>query len=190
MQFSTQLLILLMISTIYSCDPCYNTQCVNGGECKSGRCLCDDGAERPLCNKDLCLEVLDCPPEFPCAYGICQCPDTLFGSACQFQVPTGVAGYYFGEDICAGQVFGDEVEYDVLTTDDPSQFLFDKGRSSSEFHIQFINESEFRIPAQKVETFVTKQTWEGTGTFINNRFVLNIVKGNSTKDTCMMTLQR
>lgn len=67
-------------------DPCEDVNCLNGGVCDDGTCICPDGYSGPRCESfDPCFGVV-CLNGGTCVNGICDCLTGYTGPDCGQQV--------------------------------------------------------------------------------------------------------
>lgn len=90
--FGIIITIIGFISIVYtSCtkkDPCGGINCINGGACNNGRCVCPTGFEGTYCEltSDPCKKVT-CLNGGTCADGKCTCPTGYYGTYCETYDP-------------------------------------------------------------------------------------------------------
>ncbi len=68
-------------------NPCDNINCLNGGACNAGKCVCPTGFEGVYCQTavvyvDPCKNVV-CLNGGTCSGGTCSCPDGYEGTTCE-----------------------------------------------------------------------------------------------------------
>jgi hypothetical protein len=64
-------------------EPCDDVNCLNGGACNDGTCVCPDGFSGEFCQTtDLCAAIT-CQNGGACLDGLCDCPDGFMGEFCQ-----------------------------------------------------------------------------------------------------------
>ena len=68
-------------------DPCDDVNCLNGGTCNDGTCVCPDGFSGEFCQTtDLCAAIT-CQNGGACLDGLCDCPDGFGGEFCEVSEP-------------------------------------------------------------------------------------------------------
>ena len=84
-----------------SCDPCYKAECINGGTCVDGKCLCADGEERANCEDDPCIYQEPCAHGEKCEQGKCECDEFYSGELCEISVIQSYRGNYVMSSNCS-----------------------------------------------------------------------------------------
>lgn len=80
---SRHLVALALLFTLANCsDPCDDVNCLNGGTCDDGTCLCPDGYLGVNCEITPCDQI-DCLNGGTCDDGTCLCPDGYLGANCE-----------------------------------------------------------------------------------------------------------
>lgn len=76
----------IIMLCLFACndDPCESINCLNGGECVEGTCICPDGFTGENCDIiiDAC-ENINCLNGGECIEGTCVCPDGFTGENCE-----------------------------------------------------------------------------------------------------------
>lgn len=140
-------LILLALTLTISCDECFNTECLNGGTCSKGSCICDDGISRPICKMDTCIKTSACKNGH-CEYGNCICDEYWIGEKCDSLTYIDHSGEFFGSFTCnAYSVTTDIVE--VEKTAHLDTFWFHEVETQYQYKVGFINTNRFQIPHQR-----------------------------------------
>ena len=86
------LTVIAFVSVVYtSCskkDPCDGLNCINGGACNFGRCVCPVGFEGTYCevSSDPCKKIT-CLNGGSCTAGKCACPTGYYGTYCETYDP-------------------------------------------------------------------------------------------------------
>jgi len=166
-QYPYVLFLCLLFFT--ACNSCYRTECMNGGTCIQGQCICEDGFSRPICEVDTCILTDACPDGIECKYGVCQCPDTLFGLACQFALPNVTTGTYHGDSDCEDYFDNTYMLAEVRGTSDPLVYEIDDF-AFGEIEITFITETDFVIREQDIDGSIIVNDCEGSGSYVNETF--------------------
>lgn len=81
-------------------DPCEQVNCLNGGACNNGTCVCPAGYEGVFCeNKNPCHDIV-CQNGGTCVSGKCNCPSGYEGEFCQSPARDKFFGIYTGNEDC------------------------------------------------------------------------------------------
>lgn len=82
-------------------DPCEQVNCLNGGACNDGTCVCPTGYEGTFCenNTDPCQDIV-CLNGGTCISGTCSCPNGYEGDSCQTLSRAKFIGEYTGNETC------------------------------------------------------------------------------------------
>ena len=82
-------LVVVFTFFLHSCgDPCDDINCINGGACNDGTCVCPDGFSGEFCQDfDPCFATT-CLNGGTCVNGDCDCPDGYEGDNCEDEVVT------------------------------------------------------------------------------------------------------
>ncbi len=145
-RFIIYYIVLFLLLT--ACNECWRTECVNGGECVNGTCICEDGVERPFCQLDTCVKIDDCKNGH-CEYGYCICDADWVGEKCDSLAYEDHSGEYFGSYSCNNTYIITDI-IDVLGTQDKDTFRFKEEKSNYRYYVGFETRNNFIIPAQKV----------------------------------------
>lgn len=78
---------LLTSFFLSSCNNCADVNCLNGGECNDGTCICPDGFTGEYCETtaNACTDI-DCGPNGTCVDGTCVCAEGWTGEFCDMEV--------------------------------------------------------------------------------------------------------
>lgn len=103
----TAIITLLFFTTVTytACvkDKCEKIQCINGGGCNEGICICPDGYEGTYCEikTDPCKNIT-CQNNGSCADGKCDCLVGYEGTYCEQLTRDKIIGVYTGTSDCGG----------------------------------------------------------------------------------------
>ena len=95
-------LFAFFLITFSSCDPCRNTECLNGGICDEGNCLCQNGYSGENCEDfDACWNR-NCQNGGICLEGTCICANGYEGVDCEWESRAKFLGSFDVGEVCDG----------------------------------------------------------------------------------------
>jgi hypothetical protein len=169
-------------------EPCDDVNCLNGGACNDGTCVCLDGFTGEYCqstvNPDPCADV-NCGNNGECVDGECVCDQGYYGVNCETEdLRTEVIGNYIVIDNCMpGHSY-----LISITANSASGLAIDVSNIGDHGFtvLATINEVQpylFSFGAQSVTIDGNPATISGTGTAEGNSLYLNyttLISGTST----------
>ena len=146
----TPILVLLVTLLLTACtpDPCEDTICANGGTCFEGNCQCPPGFSGADCSIDDC-DALNCQNGGSCEQGICDCPMEFTGRECEERVTDLFAGVFMANPITTNNCLPQEHAVVISSGTNPRDLilyniqndsLYTDGYLENESHITFQQE--------------------------------------------------
>lgn len=129
---------ILSLTTYYACkkNPCEAVNCLNGGACNDGTCVCPDGYKGAHCEMkiDPC-ENITCLNGGTCVDGTCECTEGYFGTTCEKTYASTIIGTYTCTEVCqpptGGSSFNSTIT--ILPSDDTKVVISNFGDSGENF---------------------------------------------------------
>lgn len=174
--------------TFHGCseDPCVDVNCLNGGACNDGNCICPDGFGGEFCQTEEPCDFVTCENGGTCNDGTCDCAEGYRGTNCQDEIRAPFLGTFRGtrnHTSCSGPFFvsitGDEDEIMKIVISNLCDFYeLEATVSVTGTSITIASQSIFYPPHN------TAYTFQGTGTInadiITLQFSSTGALGNST----------
>jgi hypothetical protein len=97
MKSKIQILLTAVIMGILGCaDPCEKVNCLNGGACNDGTCVCVVGFGGEFCQTPEPCELISCENGATCNNGECSCAEGYTGTNCQNEIRSRFIGTFRG----------------------------------------------------------------------------------------------
>ncbi len=178
--------ILLLLFGV-SCNPCKNTNCLNGGSCEEGHCVCAVPFAGKNCEINLC-DSLVCNNGGYCDNGTCNCDIGYEGVHCDSLITTKFAGSFSCTQNCSGA----SPDVSIYISGPPSACNIEIYPLGTFDIIALVNGYTITIQSQILNT---GQTVSGTGQMSANRQTITITmtvipSGLTTGTTCTYNLTR
>ena len=184
--------ILLPISWLFSlamllssCDPCFRTECINGGICVDGKCLCADGEERSNCSIDPCIYT-ECNNEGTCEDGTCNCPEFYNGESCDIYI----IDTYIEDYSCRTSCDSPFYNYTVSISDGygAKDLRFTESYYGTTFNVTFTTASDFTISEPSyVIGYYSYYYVSGSGTITDSSLTFNVTYSDYSDDSNVFT---
>jgi len=182
-------LALLLLLGISSCNPCKTLNCLNGGGCIEGKCVCVSPFAGKTCEIDLCDSVV-CNNGGYCDNGTCNCASGYEGFHCDSLVTTKFTGSFSCTQTCSGAC--PDVSIYISGPPSASNIEINPFGTGGFDIIALVSSYAITIQSQVLNT---GQTVSGYGQMSPNRqtITLNVTTipaGYTTGSTCIYTLTR
>lgn len=191
--FGFSLIILAAVSLFYtacnkkSTDPCSGINCLHGGACNSGVCVCPTGYSGTYCETaDPCLGVV-CQHGGTCSGGTCTCPVGYEGATCATLSKTKFVGAYTGSELCT---VGTD-NYTITITSNPSndlKLIYSNLYNQSYTATCTVNSSNTFSFSGTDSGGGAVATFSGTGVLVGSTLTVTYtISSFSTSNTCTFT---
>lgn len=151
-----------LLALVSGCNQsaCTDVNCLNGGECNHGSCVCPEGYSGEYCEnegEDPC-ENVNCLNGGVCVDGTCECPNGFTGPNCQYEVGSTFIGSYSVSQSCSSSPTTSFSITITAGTISDQVIVTNFGNDGNDV-IGIANGNNLSVPSQTVNGF----TYTGTG---------------------------
>lgn len=184
------ILSLVLVLLAAGCrNPCKDLNCLNGGECVDGQCLCPDGFIGNTCQ----IEGVPCGSGYcynggTCTNGVCDCPPCFTGAACDQPNINLYIGLYNNSELCDGGNFTYQIGIEQTQLVGFDLVAYNLG-GVGDFAGMDVEGCSFNIPIQNYGN----GTISGAGTISNDGETVNLsytFSFGGVSENCIATLSK
>lgn len=180
---------------LVGCDECKDLNCLNGGVCEEGTCVCPTGYSGEECEEvDLCIvDDVECENGGKCVDGECECTEWYTREDCSEKVLEQREGIYIGTYSCS-YTYPYIFEFSIIEDSDDQMLIEDRSvyNINRTFEVSFSDDKSFIVGEQNVAGYnneVLKVEGDGrfnaSGELSMDLQFNNITTGTSTTTDCL-----